>query len=79
MYTFSYDNCDINVVEPSVKMTVRSEPDVDQLLEFFQRFLVASGHIFDEDERLEVVKKEKNPSFSFNTYSELDNTIFVGS
>jgi hypothetical protein len=38
------------------------ERSIDQMCEFFQRFLTATGYIFENDERIEAVHKAQYPA-----------------
>jgi hypothetical protein len=73
MYRFTYESSYDFVTTPSVEMRIPDETDIPQMLEFFQRFMVASGYILEDGEELAFVKR---PSKSSNGY--LDDYVFGG-
>jgi hypothetical protein len=49
--------------------------NVDEVLDYIQRFLVAAGYVFDDGERIKAVKSKADPGCSgdiltFNAYSD---------
>jgi hypothetical protein len=56
--TFTY--IDPNDVEISMSIPER---DLDEMCEYFQRFLHAAGYIFEEGEHIKPVKKEPEESY----------------
>jgi hypothetical protein len=78
-YTFTYT--DPNDVEVSMCVPERS---IDEMCEYFQRFLSACGYIFDEGEHIRIVpdKSKNDDVLTFDRYCGDfgdDNYIFVGS
>lgn len=67
VYKFSYENPSNEVIDASVEMVIPDFVTVDEMLGFFERFLVASGYCLDSDERLEFVKKKKEEENSSDT------------
>ena len=72
-YTFTYGSKDENVC-----MSVPERP-LDEMCEYLERFLRASGYHFEDGERLGIVKAEKNdecyPSFTGDTLTFNDDSI----
>ena len=44
-------------IEPDVRMSISAEADLDQMCDFFESFLRASGYVFDGT--IEIVSGEK--------------------
>lgn len=55
MHSITFTYIDANDVEVSMSVPERS---IDEMCEYFQRFLVASGYVFDEGEHIKPVKEE---------------------
>ena len=55
-FVFSYT--EIRDFEEALEVTMEvPERSIDEMCEYFQRFLVAAGYVFDEGERIKPVKK----------------------
>lgn len=77
-YTFLHigsDGVDVTVEVP--------ERGLDEMCEYFERFLVACGYVLDRDQHIRAVvdKPEETLSFNFNNYCADfgDDNIYVGS
>lgn len=70
-YTFLY--VDPNGVD--VTMEVPERP-IDEMCDYFQRFLVASGYVFDEGERIDLVKTSSNSGHQVSSVSSGDSLVF---
>ena len=75
-YTFTYGSKDENVC-----MSVPERP-LDEMCDYLERFLRASGYHFEDGERLGIVKAEKNdecyPSFTDDTLTFNDSPFYGG-
>lgn len=67
MFTFIYEKKD----EPSVEMRF-GELDPNEILEVFQRFLIAAGYVFDEGETIDFVKREPEQWVKFSEILKID-------
>lgn len=55
--TFSYEEiCDFS--QPTVITMEMPERSIDEMCEYFQRFLSAAGYVFENDERIRCVPTE---------------------
>jgi hypothetical protein len=62
MYSFNYIKKQDFGYPTEISMTV-PERSIDEMCEYFQRFLLACGYIFDEGERIQSVKKKGEDSY----------------
>ena len=62
-YTLSYQPPE-GAVEAAVDMSISSEADLDQMMQFFESFLQAAGYVIDDRE---LVLERKAPDFNFST------------
>jgi hypothetical protein len=71
MYIFSYKNTEASYTTAEVEMRVPEHCNVTEILEFFQRFLVASGFMFNDDDVIKVVSQnEEEVPFTFSKGNE---------
>jgi len=74
MYLFSYKNTDASYTTAEVEMRVPEHCNVTEILDFFQRFLVASGFMFNDDEVIKVVN-ENEPEETPLTFNKGDVNV----
>jgi hypothetical protein len=64
-YTLKYEPPTSGGIEPTVNMSISSEADLNEMLEFFQSFLTASGYYIADDQELKLTSV--SPVSFFNT------------
>jgi hypothetical protein len=63
MITFSY-TASYGVSEADVEMKIDNDTPPNEILAYFQRFMVAAGYVFDEGETIKFVN-DRTPIFNF--------------
>lgn len=72
MHSMNFTYTDLNDVEITMNVPER---DINEMCEYFQRFLLACGYVLEDTENIKVVKEEKDMN-KYTSHGNYDPWIF---